>query len=159
MPPLTVAGLGNPFRGDDGIGLALASWLADQNLSGVVAALWEDADALTLTHQLLSLEGPVMLVDSADMGLAPGQSRLFDRAGVRLHEPAGSTSTHGLGIATALGLAEALEFTQPVWFFGIQPASLQGAALSPGLRRSWPELTQALTCAIHDIHGTIPGNG
>ncbi|CAK0741402.1 Hydrogenase maturation protease [Gammaproteobacteria bacterium] len=149
MASLTVVGLGNPFRGDDGIGLALAAWLAEQRPVGVVTSCWEDADALTLTHQLLSLEGPVMLVDSADMGLMPGQARLFEPVNARFCE--GSLSVHGLGIATALGLAEALGRTGPVWFLGIQPASLQGASLSPVLQRAWPKLIRILLRAQNAI--------
>jgi hydrogenase maturation protease len=146
-----VAGLGNRFRGDDGVGLALVDWLADCCPRGVSIVHWEDADALTLTYYLLSLNGPVLLVDSAEMGLLPGTARLMDRTCVRLQEPVGAASSHGLGIGMALELAEALSYTQPVWFFGVQPASLEGQALSTLLQAEWEQLTRNMLAAVLQI--------
>ncbi len=153
---LTVAGLGNRFRGDDGVGLALVDWLTDCRPAGVVTCYWEDADALTLTYFLLSLAGPVLLVDSAEMELSPGVGKLMSRAEVLLHEPLATVSSHGFGIATALILADALGFKQPVWFFGVQPACFLGETLSISVQKNWDCLSRDILAVINQLNGSCP---
>jgi len=149
---LTVVGLGNPLAGDDAIGLVLVEAVRGAMPDGVVSLLWPEADALTVAHELLSIEGPVLLVDAARMGLPAGASRLFsaDEATLRVkHDPA---SVHGIGVAEGLALASALGRKAAVHVFGVEPFDVSpGAGLSEAMQRRVPDLTQHLLQAVQRL--------
>lgn len=152
---LTVAGLGSRVRGDDAVGLHLVAQLADNAATRRV--LWEDADALSLAHELLGLHGPVLIVDCADMGLEPGEFRIFDEATARVVTRADTVSTHGFGLADALALARELGFGQTVTFFGIQPQRLDvtgelSAAVSARLDGLRAGLARTVAELCHERH-------
>ena len=146
--PVTVVGLGSRVAADDAIGLELAA--AARGRPGVAVLLWEDRDALDLTGALLELDGPVLLLDCADMGLPPGSHRAFAASEARLVPHAAGASTHGFGVADALALAEALGFDAPVRILGVQPFDLRPGvtALSAPLQARWPALLAALDAEL-----------
>jgi hydrogenase maturation protease len=122
---LTVVGVGSRFGRDDAIGLVLVEGLsASPGADGLATRLWEDADALTLAGNLLEMDGPVLIVDCADMGLPGGSWRLFAGDSSRWKWHSASVSTHGLGMAEALFIAGGLGFSHPVYVFGVQPFDL-----------------------------------
>jgi len=142
---LTVAGIGSHCAGDDAVGLALVA--AMPPLPGVVYEQWADTDALDLAHRLLQSPAPVLAVDCAEMGLAPGEwrcIRLHPVAEARLRLRSRSVSTHGLGLAEALAIAEQLGLATPVQVFGIQPYRLAIGGLSEAMQACLPRLQQAL---------------
>ncbi len=154
MSTLTVAGIGSPLRGDDGIGLALVAGLAPT--AGVVCAQWADSDALDLAHHLLQCPGPVLLVDCAEMGLAPGdwrRFRLHPAAEARLIAHSRSLSTHGLGLAEALAIATQLGLDVSVQAFGVQPYRLAHGGLSEAMQARLPQLQQALAETVAQLVG------
>ncbi|GBE13821.1 hypothetical protein BMS3Bbin14_00425 [bacterium BMS3Bbin14] len=165
MSGLVVAGIGSRYLADDGIGLRLVETL-DHLEPGVRSELWEDADALTLSHRLLDLSAPVLLVDCADMGLAGGEWRCFrvrpagdHRAGVELVLRSRTLSTHGLGLAEAVRIAMELGLGWPVHVFGVQPFELElqprsGEELSPAMRSHLPALRSALRQRIRALSTT-----
>ncbi len=148
--PLTIAGVGSRLSCDDGIGLTLVGALSERPLlPGITARLWEDADALTLTHLLLESDRPVLIVDCADMRLESGRWRLFSEVDAGLSMQSRSLSTHGLGLAEALSFAHTLGLAQPVHIFGIQPFDLAPASdLSPQMKERLPCLLRALEGAV-----------
>ena len=147
---LTIAGIGSRLSRDDGIGLTLVKALSERPLlAGITARLWEDADALTLTHLLLESDRPVLIVDCAEMGLESGSWRLFSEVDAGLSMQSRSLSTHGLGLAEALSFAHTLGLAQPVHIFGIQPFDLAPASdLSPQMKAHLPQLLRALEEAV-----------
>ncbi len=147
---LTIAGIGSRLSCDDGIGLTLVKALSERPLlAGITARLWEDADALTLTHLLLESDRPVLIVDCAEMGLESGSWRLFSEVDAGLSMQSRSLSTHGLGLAEALSFAHTLGLAQPVHIFGIQPFDLAPASdLSPQMKAHLPQLLRALEEAV-----------
>ncbi len=149
MQQLVLIGLGNRWRGDDGIGLALLERIAATLPDSVKVCPRESDDALSLADELLSLDLPAVVVDCADMGLAPGARRWFGEDDVVLR---GARSTHGLGIADALPLARALGYRHEVRFLGIQPATLaMCATLSAELERQLPTLQHELESVLHSL--------
>ncbi|MFC5889619.1 hydrogenase maturation protease [Kitasatospora sp. CM 4170] len=110
---ITVIGVGNEYRRDDGVGWA------------VVARLAERAEQEPLPHgtalrvcdgepaRLIGLwEGAelAVVVDAAHAHPAsPGRVHRLELAGDRLTPPGGTTSSHGLGLGEAVGLARALD--------------------------------------------------
>jgi hydrogenase maturation protease len=149
---ITVAGIGNRWRTDDAVGLHLVEAVSKRGVERARYRLWEDADALTLTQELLDAPGPVLIVDCAQMGLAPGEWRVLDADAVRLRPYGGSTSTHGLGLAQALGIARGLGCEGPIAVFAVQPFDVGcGAGLSAGLEARFGALRKALELALKEL--------
>ncbi|MBF0147511.1 MAG: hydrogenase maturation protease [Magnetococcales bacterium] len=154
---LTVVGIGNRNARDDAVGLVLVETLPIiPSRSNITLLPWENADALTLAHDLLALPGPVLIVDCADMGLAPGEWRCFslEEGGIQQHH--GTVSTHGLGMAEAMAMARGLGYDHPIHLFGIQPFDLSPhPTLSPSMTQRLPVLLEALAATV-DRHNTPP---
>lgn len=155
---LTVIGLGSRHSRDDAVGLVLVESLRDWGVGvRVTTQLWEDADALTLAHDLLALTGPALVVDCADMGLAGGEWRFFQEGTQPILQKNGSVSTHGLGLASALTLARGLGYEHPVWLFGVQPFDLSPAfGLTPDMENHLAVLHSALIQAVQQVAPPLP---
>ncbi len=143
-----VVGVGTPASGDDEIGLALVRALSRQPEYAERCVLLECADAAMVASSLLEWRQPALLVDAADMGLAPGEYRFFPDSNAAINLKASSVSTHGLGLAEGLALARTLGFDRAVHIFGVQPFDLSP---KPGLTREmtkrFPSLLDALNNA------------
>jgi hydrogenase maturation protease len=155
---LNVVGLGSELSGDDAVGLVLVERLRRRVVGRSVSCLlWPNADALTAAHDLLALEGAVLLVDCADMGLEPGSHRLLLQSQVRLQVKHSAVSVHGIGVPEALELARRLGFARPVHLFAVQPFRLEpGTPLSTELQARLPALDDALTAAVEGMVGGAP---
>jgi hydrogenase maturation protease len=134
-----VVGLGNPLRGDDGVGVRVAQALAEQDLPGDVEVL----DGGTLGLGLVPLmEGRqrVIVVDAADVGRTPGQFVRFRLDGARLMGDDQHLSVHAAGLRDALLLARALKtLPDEVILVGVQPANLEwNSSLSPEVEAAIP---------------------
>ena len=118
-----VLGLGNPLRGDDGVGPAVISQLTEAALPPDVSVVDGGTPGL---ETVLLLEGyeQAILVDAADMGLAPGTWRRISPDMSALKRRAGSlTGTlHDAGVAEALILGQALGvLPDKLIIYGVQP--------------------------------------
>jgi hydrogenase maturation protease len=101
-----VIGLGNPDRGDDGIGVAVARRVAQYVPVGVSVA--ENVPPVSLVDAW-DPDDEVVIVDAMVSGRAPGSLLIVDAARERL--PAGgwgSGGTHAMGLSEAVELARAL---------------------------------------------------
>ncbi len=151
-----VAGVGNRFRSDDRVGLALVEAWRGEAPAGVAVELWEEQDGASVAHRLLELARPVLIVDCADFGGVGGSCRLLAGAAIVDAAPRNVVSTHGLGLAQALPLAVALGHEAPLWLLGVQPFDVTvGEALSAGMRAALPALTAALAAAVTTILGEL----
>ncbi len=99
-------GIGNPDRGDDGIGLVVAREVQAAGLPGVTV-IEHRGDAAALVEQLAGA-GAVVLVDAAVSGAVPGTVRRIDVQAETLPASWFACSTHGLGLAAAIELAQVL---------------------------------------------------
>lgn len=141
-----VLALGNPLRGDDGAGPAVAERLAD--LPASVAEVVDGGTAGLETVLLLEGYPRAIIVDAADMGRAPGEWARFRAEDVRLG--AGDLGQigilHGAGLAEALALGAALDMLPPeIVIYGIQPAEIGWA---PGLSAPVAAAAAAVSDAI-----------
>jgi len=131
MDRTLVIGIGNPERGDDAAGLAVAAWLAGR-LPASVEILTHDGEAASLLT-LLGQASAAYLVDACVSGAPAGTVRRFDVTTAPLPREPFSVSTHGLGLADAIELARALDqLPAPSVVYAIEGRTFEpGTPLSP----------------------------
>ena len=146
-----ILGLGNPLRGDDGIGPRVIQELLRRGLPAGVLAVDGGAGGLDL---LRWLEGhrQVVVVDAADMKREPGQFVRFTPREARLVGTGDRPSLHNAGLGEVLTLAAALGRTLPeIVVYGVQPVEMDWRdGLSPAVESIIPALVDAL---LNEIKG------
>ena len=149
MGSIRVFGIGNPTRGDDGVGWLVAGKLKERLPADVDVRL-----ALGESLELIdawSGADVVIVVDAMSSGAAPGTVHRFvaGRDALPVRTPA-STSTHGLGLAEALEMARTIGREPPrliVW--GIEGKCFEiGAGLSPDVAAAVPTVVSGV---LHDV--------
>lgn len=124
-----VIGVGSELRGDDAAGLLVARLLRDRAPAGVDVR--ESDGEVGLLLELMAGVDRLLLVDAAVDGHPPGTVRRLGATG------AGATAratTHRLGPAEALGLAEALgALPASVGLYTISARSFHGARVTPAV--------------------------
>jgi hydrogenase maturation protease len=119
-----ILGLGNPLRGDDGVGVRVIEELNHRGLPQGVTALDGGAGGLDLLR-LLERWGRVVIVDAADLGKEPGQYARFTPEQAHLVGAPSAFSLHNAGLSEVLALADALDMRLPeMVIFGVQPAEM-----------------------------------
>ncbi len=146
MKPILVLGLGNPLRGDDGVGCAVIQELARFSLPDSVEVMEGGTPGVGLLN-LLQDRRHVIIVDAAEMGRAAGEWVRFSPEQVDLTVAARSLSLHAAGVAEAMALGDALRLPIPgVTIYGIQPECVDwGEGLSPLVLAVVPQVAEAIT--------------
>lgn len=137
---VVVVGIGNRWRGDDGIGCKIARLLQEQG--------WKAIDAEMVPENFLGViarENParVLLVDAGDFGGVAGEFRIFaaDELG-RLNFR--GFSTHTLPLNMLAKLISSLCGAR-VWLLAVQPESVAaGEELSPVVEAALPQIIDFL---------------
>lgn len=150
-----VLGLGNPLRGDDGIGPRVVAELEHRELPEGVEVLDAGTGGLDLL-QIIEGRERVVIVDAAEVSveggrIAPGQFVRFapeeaHLAGTPRGVAGEGFSFHHAGVSEVLGLARALDRPLPsIVVFGVQPKKVGwGEGLSPDVERALPVLVDAV---------------
>jgi hydrogenase 3 maturation protease len=123
-----VWGVGNVLLGDDGVGCRVAELLSEGRMSGVVLC------GTTPENYVTTLRGSsprvLLIVDAANMGLAPGECRrlsVWELSAVM-------DSSHGIPLSVLL---EPFMDSLEVVVLGIQPSTLGlGAPLSEAVEKA-----------------------
>lgn len=155
MDDILVIGIGNPDRGDDAIGLAVARAVR-ASAGPDVTVLEERGNAADLVDRLAGAAAAV-LVDAAVSDAAPGT---FKRLDVR-HEalPASwfTGSTHGLGLAAAIELAQALgSLPASCVVYAVEGASFDhGAGISEPLLAAIPGVRDAILRDLAQLQAAL----
>ncbi len=134
---MSIVGLGNEWRGDDGVGLEVARRLGGTRLTGEPVGL---VDALNGSAE-------IVLVDAVCSGAEPGAVHVFDASTEPLPAAVfGATSTHTIGLAEAVELARSLgRLPGRVLLYGIE-----GADFGFGKRFS-PEVAAAADRVVEEV--------
>ncbi len=145
LPSTLIIGLGNPLRGDDGVGVCVAQMLAQQALPNDVEVVDGGTQGLGLVN-LMEGRRRIILVDAADVGKNPGQFIRFTLDKAVLQGDDQPLSIHTAGLREALLMAEALKvLPDEVVIFGMQPANLDWInALSSEVKATLPDLIAAV---------------
>lgn len=142
-----VLALGNPLRGDDGIGRAVLDDLISSCLPDDVTALDGGTPGL---ETVLLLQGYqcAIIVDAADMGLEPGTWRRFTVSEAKLATNGLWGTLHQAGLADALALGDALGvLPDEIVVYGVQPAVI---GWEPGLSAPVQAAIPAVCAAIQN---------
>ena len=153
---ILVIGVGNPYRRDDGAGLAAARKLkdfADETFSvaengGEGAALieaWKDAGAL-------------VLLDAVQSGAEPGTIHRLDATSQPLPATLFRTSTHAFSIAQAVELGRVLgQLPKRVIVYGIEGKEFQaGTGLSHEVESAVAEVVERVLEEIRELRISEP---
>ena len=147
-----VFGIGNPDRGDDAAGRAVARRLRGV-LPADVAIIEHDGEATALLAGFAGAAA-VWLVDACLSGAAPGTIRRLDVHDGPLPRTLSGISTHGFGPAEAVELARAL---------GRLPArcivyAIEGASFAPGAPPS-PDVAAAIAGVADRLRDEFTNTG
>lgn len=152
MAPVRVIGCGTPDAGDDAAGLLAVRAARDELASLPDVEVVESAVPLDVVHRLEGADA-VVLVDAVRSPLGGREPGELVRAeagpeGIPA-EIRTSLSSHGLGLAEALGLAAAMGPTPRVVFLGVEVADVTaGAGLSPPVAAALPDLVERLLTEV-----------
>jgi len=136
-----VLGLGNPRLADDGIGVHVVRHLArDKETPPGLRALDAGTFGFRLLSKLTKAEA-VLMVDAAEIGAAPGETRLLEREELALHvSRGGRIAAHESGLVGLLTLAR-MQGYQPkrLALLAVQPQTMDwGEDMSTPVSESLP---------------------
>jgi hydrogenase maturation protease len=148
---ILVIGVGNPYRGDDAVGLIVVERLKDQPALKNVTLLEQSGEGAALMEAWRGADA-VILVDAVSSGSVPGTIHRLDVSQRAIPANFFSYSTHAFGLAEAIELARALNELPPrLVVYGIE-----GGNFAPGIDLS-PEVEPAALAVIGLIEQEIAG--
>ncbi|OYP13139.1 hydrogenase maturation protease [Streptomyces sp. FBKL.4005] len=150
---VVVIGVGNPLRGDDGVGPAAVEALrgrvpeetvlvASDGEPARMLDLWRGADTVVVVEALRAQPA------------RPGALHTLTAADAA-SRTAGTASTHALGLGECLALAEALDRLPPrLVVHAVEVADTElGERLSAAVRSVLPELIDKVAASVRRAHG------
>jgi len=149
LSDLAILALGNPLRGDDGVGNAVLAELDRKyKLSPGVDLLYDCSSGDVLDALLGGRYRKAIVVDAAELGRRPGEWMLFNLQNAVLSgiDMAHCGSLHDASLAETLALGEALSMKMPeIVIAGVQPQELRWSTeISEDVRQSIPEVCTAI---------------
>lgn len=129
------AGIGNPLRGDDGVGCYIAEKLSALNAGGQPDMIYQAA--------LEARPERVIIFDACDMGLEAGTTCMFSAEFI-VDE---AMSTHKIPLSLICGLISE-DTGAEVYVAGIQPASTEaGTELTEAVRNAAEKIIGRFRCS------------
>ena len=150
---ILIIGIGNPYRGDDVVGLCVAHHLKRQALD-CVNVIEESGDGTTLMESWKDAN-TVILIDAVHSGAQPGTIHRFDVHMQTIPTKFFHYSTHAFGVAEAIELARALkQLPQNLIVYGIEGKCFEaGIGLSLEVEKAVEEV---MIRVKQDIHNCSP---
>ena len=109
--PILIVGIGNEYRGDDGVGLVAARELQAKKLPHILVTECSGDGAELM--EMWKSAATVILVDAVSSGAKPGTIYRLDALTQPIPASFSFPSTHAFGVAEALRLARALDQLPP----------------------------------------------
>lgn len=144
-----IIGIGNEWRGDDGVGLRVARLLRQSGLVGA-DILESDGEGGRLMDAWEGAE-TVILVDAVQGGGEPGTIYRFEVGATALPASLNLASSHAFGVTQAIELGRALgNLPCRLVFYGIEVQEMgNGQTLSPKVKQAaqqvWAQIRQEVT--------------
>jgi hydrogenase maturation protease len=137
---MTVIGLGNRLRGDDGIGPHVIEALTYMKNDDEFHLIDAGSDAFTVLDHLLRPQ-PLLLIDCALMGKEPGEIGLFPLSVEVTPAATGAISLHGYSLAEVIHLASQTGELTHGSIIGIEPQTIEfNQGLSAKVKEKVPEI-------------------
>lgn len=156
MSEILVISIGNTLRGDDGVGMAVIEQLRQMRSipSGVelLECGMDDLSVILLRPKMSKL----IVIDAANMGLAPGEWRRLSVGSPEFEFMEGRRIEHfhGLGLTQAISLGTALGILpDEIVIFAVQPEDIgyhQG--LSAAIKKTVYEVCKAIQFELELTH-------
>ena len=141
---IAVFAIGNSLMADDGIAEAALVELDRRGIPDGVRLINAAGDPLRIAQEIPELDLAIVL-DSADMGLQPGQIRVFEANEAHFPHSPTLLSNHGFGLAQVIGLLRAMGIADRLRLVGVQPFEINAApSLSPGMKRKVSEVADVV---------------
>ena len=139
-------GIGTYMGLDDSIGLRIAEAIAERGLDRGFRAIDLPGNLLDVLHYCDPDTEAMLVVDSARMGLEPGEYRFFSADDVVTHKSLDGISTHEGDLMKVLELASELGLEiPPITLLGIEPAEIAPEmGLSAALEQRFEEYVGAV---------------
>lgn len=153
-PKIIVLGVGNEFRGDDGVGPVVLSRLVKANLPET-SVEFRNCDTASIIDHLRD-DKTVIVVDAAATGSSPGKVHRLDGCREPIPRDVFSVSTHFMGVAEAVELARSLNrLPKRFIIYGIEGKNFDyGVGLSPEVEKAVGEVAKMIIREIEDQTGT-----
>ena len=151
MPRTLILALGNPLRGDDGVGPAVIDELRLVKRRSRDFTLLDGGTRGLEILSLLQDYERIIVVDAGDIGRAPGKWACFS-----LEEMVGQpahTALHSAGLADALALDATLGILPPeIVIYVIQPLHVDWKpGLSQPVQRAVPAVHEAIVQRLYGV--------
>ena len=149
---ILVVGLGNPDRGDDGVGPAVVAQL-QARVPDSVRLTTRAGDLLTMLGEWSGLDVLVCIDAAASMGM-PGRVHRFDVSSEPLpRDLSAPASSHALGLADTLAMGRVLDLLPPtVIVFAIEGETFEtGASLSDVAASAVGEAVAMVAAELHRL--------
>lgn len=140
-------GIGTYMGLDDSIGLRIAEAVAERGLDRGFQAIDLPGNLLDVLHYCDPDTEAMLVVDSARMGLEPGEYRFFSAEDVITRKTLDGISTHEGDLMKVLELARELGLViPPITLLGIEPAEIAPEmGLSAALEQRFEEYVGVAT--------------
>lgn len=142
---ILIIGIGQPFRGDDGVGPAVVEELRryfreNPPLPQLRPRLQETSDGLANLLEGSSDFSKVILVDAVVTGSPPGSLHRWDATARPLPASLRAYSTHGFDLGGVVELYRALKVLPPsLVIYGIEASQFEtGTGLCPAVKAALP---------------------
>ncbi len=137
---ILVVGIGNEYRGDDGVGLYIARKLKEKNLPNVEVV--ERSGEATELIDCWKEYDKVILVDAlCCSNTSPGTIYRWDAQTQLLPKHFSPYSTHAFGVVEAIELAKAMNQLPSLVIYGVVGKNF-GTGIEPALDRGVEEASQ-----------------
>ncbi|MFQ3295771.1 MAG: hydrogenase maturation protease [Halobacteriales archaeon] len=149
---LGVVALGNPLRGDDGLGVRLLEALREQDLPDDVDLYDAGTGGMRVIHKLADVDD-VILIDVVQFDGDPGEFVWFSPDEVESIREEGSS--HDPNLFEAIELSRRLdEAPDRIRCLGVEPDDLSvGEGLSEPVEAAMPTLLDSLETKIDELAG------
>lgn len=151
---IVVIGIGNPYRGDDGAGVAVVRKISELSITGVTVII-QDGEAARLIESWNENDS-VIVVDTVSSGQDPGVLVRFDAVEDPLPVKYFShSSTHSFSLAEAVELARVLDkLPARLVIYGIEGKNFDnGSEISSEVTATIEEVTERIIRDIGSIRG------
>ena len=151
--PILIIGIGNPYRGDDGVGLRIAQNIKKKSPDHV-NVIEQSGDGISLMDSWKDSDA-VIIIDAVHSSAQPGTIHQFDVHTQTIPTKFFHYSTHAFGVAEAIELARALkQLPKNLIVYGIEGKCFEaGIGLSLEVEKAVEEVMMRVK---QDIHNCSP---